>query len=130
MQSKSLAGATAPAPKEAGARLAVTRYRVRERRATVTVLDVMLGTGRRHQIRVQLAALGHPVVGDRAYHAKTDPVPPPLPARDHARLRAPGHRRRRPLREPAPRRAFAPRRAPPVRPGVTAGDRSGASIVR
>ena len=38
------------------------------------MLDVTLGTGRRHQIRVQLAALGHPVVGDRAYHAATDPV--------------------------------------------------------
>jgi 23S rRNA pseudouridine1911/1915/1917 synthase len=60
--------------KEAGARLAVTRYRVRERRPTVTILDVMLGTGRRHQIRVQLAALGHPVVGDHTYHAKTDPI--------------------------------------------------------
>jgi 23S rRNA pseudouridine1911/1915/1917 synthase len=61
-------------PGEEGARLAVTRYRVRERGPTTTVLDVTLGTGRRHQIRVQLAALGHPVVGDRAYHAATDPV--------------------------------------------------------
>ena len=59
---------------EAGGRLAVTRYRVRERRAAATVLDVTLGTGRRHQIRVQLAALGHPVVGDHTYHAETDPL--------------------------------------------------------
>ncbi len=59
---------------ESGGRLAVTRYRVRERRAAVTVLDVTLGTGRRHQIRVQLAALGHPVVGDHTYHAATDPI--------------------------------------------------------
>jgi 23S rRNA pseudouridine1911/1915/1917 synthase len=73
LQSKSLRVRPA-GPQEAGARVAVTRYRVRERRGTVTVLDVVLGTGRRHQIRVQLAALGHPVVGDRAYHAKTDPV--------------------------------------------------------
>jgi 23S rRNA pseudouridine1911/1915/1917 synthase len=73
LQSKSLRVRPA-GPKEEGARLAVTRYRVRERRAAATVLDVTLGTGRRHQIRVQLAALGHPVVGDRAYHAKTDPV--------------------------------------------------------
>lgn len=73
VQSKSLRVRPA-GPKETGARIAVTRYRVRERRATVTVLDVTLGTGRRHQIRVQLAALGHPVVGDRAYHATTDPV--------------------------------------------------------
>jgi len=59
---------------EAGAKIAITRYRVRERRATVTLLDVTLGTGRRHQIRVQLAAAGHPVVGDRAYGATTDPL--------------------------------------------------------
>ncbi len=59
---------------EEGARLAVTRYRVRERGPATTVLDVTLGTGRRHQIRVQLAALGHPVVGDRTYNAATDPI--------------------------------------------------------
>jgi 23S rRNA pseudouridine1911/1915/1917 synthase len=59
---------------EAGAKTAITRYRVRERRATVTVLEITLGTGRRHQIRVQLAAVGHPVVGDRAYGATTDPI--------------------------------------------------------
>ena len=59
---------------EAGARVAITRYRVRERRAAVTVLDITLGTGRRHQIRVQLAAAGHPVVGDHAYGATTDPI--------------------------------------------------------
>ena len=60
--------------RETGARVAVTRYRVREHRKHATVLDVTLGTGRRHQIRVQLAALGHPVVGDHTYHAKTDPI--------------------------------------------------------
>jgi len=59
---------------EAGARVAITRYRVRERRAGVTVLDITLATGRRHQIRVQLAAAGHPVVGDCAYGATTDPI--------------------------------------------------------
>ncbi len=32
--------------------------------ADATLLEIALGTGRRHQIRVQLAALGHPVVGD------------------------------------------------------------------
>lgn len=46
---------------------AITRYRVRERRRDRTVLDLSLGTGRRHQIRVQLADLGHPVVGDAAH---------------------------------------------------------------
>lgn len=60
--------------RDEGARVAVTRYRVRERGPQTTLLDVTLGTGRRHQIRVQLAALGHPVVGDRTYHAATDPI--------------------------------------------------------
>ncbi len=48
-------------------RRAVTQYRVRERRRDSTVLELRLGTGRRHQIRVQLADLGHPIVGDRAH---------------------------------------------------------------
>jgi 23S rRNA pseudouridine1911/1915/1917 synthase len=61
-------------PDDANTKLAVTRYRVRDRGATMTFLDLTLGTGRRHQIRVQLASLGHPVVGDRSYHAKTDPI--------------------------------------------------------
>jgi 23S rRNA pseudouridine1911/1915/1917 synthase len=73
IQSKALKVRPAAASEE-GARMAVTRYRVRDRGVATTLLDVSLGTGRRHQIRVQLAAMGHPVVGDRAYHAKTDPI--------------------------------------------------------
>src|SRR5439155_1240229 len=57
-----------------GGREAVTEYRVRERRARSTVLELRLRTGRRGQIRAQLAALGHPIVGDRAFGATTDPV--------------------------------------------------------
>lgn len=45
---------------------AVTHYRVLERRGDLTLLEIVLGTGRRRQIRVQLAALGHPIVGDVA----------------------------------------------------------------
>jgi 23S rRNA pseudouridine1911/1915/1917 synthase len=51
----------------AGGRTAVTHYRVRERRRDTTVLELRLTTGRRHQIRVQLAELGHPIVGDTAH---------------------------------------------------------------
>jgi 23S rRNA pseudouridine1911/1915/1917 synthase len=48
-------------------RRAVTRVRVRERWNQAEILDVALKTGRTHQIRVHLAHIGHPVVGDAVY---------------------------------------------------------------
>ncbi len=51
----------------AGGRFARTRYRVVERRRTHTLLRCDLDTGRTHQIRVHLAAMGHPVAGDAEY---------------------------------------------------------------
>lgn len=55
-------------------REAITRYRVRERGRDATLIDIALGTGRRHQIRVQLAAIGHPVVGDARHGSPRDPL--------------------------------------------------------
>lgn len=46
---------------------AITHYRVRVRFAGAALLEITLETGRRNQIRVQMAAAGHPLVGDRAY---------------------------------------------------------------
>jgi 23S rRNA pseudouridine1911/1915/1917 synthase len=63
-----------PPPRGGRARVAITRYRVLERRADVTRVALRLGTGRRHQIRVQMAKLGHPVVGDRRHGARRDPL--------------------------------------------------------
>jgi 23S rRNA pseudouridine1911/1915/1917 synthase len=57
---------------------AVTRYRVLERFADFTVVEVSLETGRTHQIRVHLASLGHPVVGDETYGRRRGQPPVPL----------------------------------------------------
>jgi len=51
----------------AGGRSARTRYQVLERLRGHSLLRLDLETGRTHQIRVHLAALGHPVAGDRDY---------------------------------------------------------------
>jgi len=46
---------------------ALTRWRVLERFGAFTLLEAKIETGRTHQIRVHLSALGHPVVGDGVY---------------------------------------------------------------
>ena len=48
-------------------RRAVTHWRVLERFGTETLLDVALETGRTHQIRVHMAYIKHPIVGDEVY---------------------------------------------------------------
>jgi len=53
---------------------AITRYRVLERRRTSTLVELRLVTGRRAQIRAQLAAAGHPIAGDAQYGSRTDPL--------------------------------------------------------
>jgi len=50
-----------------GGKPAVTHYRVLERHRDLTYLELKLETGRTHQIRVHMAWLGHPVVGDPKY---------------------------------------------------------------
>jgi 23S rRNA pseudouridine1911/1915/1917 synthase len=55
-------------------RQARTHYRVAKKGAATTLLELTLETGRRHQIRVQLAEAGCPIVGDGRYGAETNPI--------------------------------------------------------
>ena len=55
----------------ADGRAAITGYRVRERLPGWTLLELDLVTGRTHQIRVHLDAIGHPVAGDPLYGGGT-----------------------------------------------------------
>ncbi|WP_018862024.1 MULTISPECIES: 23S rRNA pseudouridine(1911/1915/1917) synthase RluD [unclassified Thioalkalivibrio] len=57
-----------------GGKPAVTHYRVAERFPAHTLLNVRLETGRTHQIRVHMAHIRHPIVGDPAYGGRPRPV--------------------------------------------------------
>ena len=73
----------------AGGRFARTRYQVVERRRTHTLLRCELDTGRTHQIRVHLAAIGHPVAGDTEYGGREAGVLRPMLHAWRLRLRHP-----------------------------------------
>lgn len=51
---------------------AVTRYRVLKRFKETTLLELLPRTGRTHQLRVHLAHIGYPILGDVKYGKKTD----------------------------------------------------------
>jgi len=54
-----------------GGELAITHYRVIRKHRKKSLLELELETGRKNQIRVQLAAMGNPIVGDSKYGANT-----------------------------------------------------------
>jgi 23S rRNA pseudouridine1911/1915/1917 synthase len=64
-------------PETLGGRPAITHYRVLEEYAHSTLLECSLETGRTHQIRVHMASIKHPLVGDPVY-GKADPRVPPF----------------------------------------------------
>lgn len=73
----------------AGGRYARTRYQVIERKRTHTLLRCDLDTGRTHQIRVHLAAMGHPVAGDAEYGGREPGLQRPMLHAWRLRLRHP-----------------------------------------
>ncbi len=54
--------------------LAITHYKLLQRSRRYTQVEFSLETGRKNQIRVHAAELGHPVAGDEKYGAQTDPI--------------------------------------------------------
>lgn len=54
-------------PSKPGAQKAVLKYRLLDQSGEVCLAEIRLGTGRHHQIRVQMAGMGMPLVGDRKY---------------------------------------------------------------
>ncbi|MDO4600727.1 MAG: RluA family pseudouridine synthase [Eubacteriales bacterium] len=52
---------------------AVTHYRVLERFGNATYIECQLETGRTHQIRVHMASIGHPLLGDTTYGSVKNP---------------------------------------------------------
>jgi len=59
---------------ERGGELAITHYRVLRTSQDKSLIELTLETGRKNQIRVQMAGMGHPIVGDRKYGATSDPA--------------------------------------------------------
>ena len=55
---------------DAEGRDAVTHYAIEKKVKTNALLRVTIETGRTHQIRVHLKAIGHPIIGDTAYTTK------------------------------------------------------------
>lgn len=61
-------------PDQVRGKLAITHVKVLKRSSGRTLVEVRLETGRKHQIRVHLSEQGHPIVGDRAYGSRTNPI--------------------------------------------------------
>ena len=55
-------------------KLAITEYEVLQENKNYSLLKINIKTGRKNQIRVQLSDIGTPIIGDKKYHSKTNPL--------------------------------------------------------
>ena len=55
-------------------RISKTSYRIAERHGWLVLLEVRAGAAYRHQVRVHLASIGHPLIGDRLYGGASTPL--------------------------------------------------------
>ncbi len=60
--------------KDQSGKLAITEYEVLKRSKGYSLIKINLKTGRKNQIRVHFSDLGHPIMGDKKYGAKTSPL--------------------------------------------------------
>lgn len=65
---------TASSVMKPGAKRAVSRFRVVKSGKNYSLVEVVIKTGRKHQIRVHLSGLGHPVIGDKVYGSTHNPA--------------------------------------------------------
>jgi 23S rRNA pseudouridine1911/1915/1917 synthase len=109
---------------KSGGRAAITRYRVlesygpKDAPAPAALVECRLETGRTHQIRVHMAAIGHPLIGDRAYGSgfatKAARLPQPVRALAEAFPRQALHAWLLGFAHPGSGRAMHFERAPPA----------------
>ena len=74
VQARRLGGELSPTGRDDRAKLAVTHFEVLDRRRGHTLVALKMETGRKHQLRVHMAHLGHPIVGDRNYGHPSNPL--------------------------------------------------------
>ena len=55
-------------------KLAITEYNLIKQNNQYSLLDINILTGRKNQIRVQLSDIGNPIVGDKKYNSKKNPL--------------------------------------------------------
>lgn len=60
---------------EKNGKRAITHYKVLEQKKGYSYIECELETGRTHQIRVHMASIGHPLLGDTVYSARKQPYP-------------------------------------------------------